>query len=135
MAYLLDTSVLAELRKQTCNLGVVEWMSSIEPDEIHLSALTIGELRFGIELRRREGPKTVAALERWLLGLERDYAERILPITAAIADRWGRLSVDKPLPIAEGLIAATGIEHKLVVVTDNPDAFRRSGVNTFNPFS
>jgi predicted nucleic acid-binding protein len=67
--------------------------------------------------------------------LEAYDAETILPVTAAIADRWGRLSLSKPLPVSDGLIAATALEHKLTVVTRNGADFERSGVNTLNPFS
>jgi len=110
-------------------------MAGIEPDEAFLSVLTLGEIRRGIELHRAKATKAAGALERWLLGLEAHYGERILPITAAIADRWGRLCLDQPLPVSDGLIAATGLEHKLTVVTRNVSDFQRSGVNTLNPFS
>ena len=134
MAYLLDTCIISALRRATCNPGVAAWMSRIEPDEAFLSVITLAEIRRGIELHRHKDPKAAAALERWLLGLEAHYAERILPISSAIADRWGRLSPHQPLPVSDGLIAATGVEHKLTVVTRNEADFRRSGVNTLNPF-
>jgi predicted nucleic acid-binding protein len=134
MAFLIDTSVLSELRKPTCDPNVADWMSSIEPDQAHISVLTIGEIRMGIEVKRRTAPKVVSPIERWLLELERNYADRILPISIEVADRWGRIVTNRSLPIAEGLIAATAIEHKLVVVTDNPQAFEGS-VATLNPFS
>lgn len=135
MAYLLDTCLLSELRKASCNPGVAAWMSGIEPDEAFLSVITLGEIRRGIELHRAKDPKAASALERWLLGLESHYAERVLPITAAVADRWGRLAPTQPLPVSDGLIAATALEHKLTVVTRNVTDFQRSGVNTLNPFS
>jgi toxin FitB len=134
MPYLLDTCVLSELRNAHGDAGVAAWMTGIEPDEAYLSVLTIGEIRRGIELHRTKDAKAAGALERWLLGLEAHYAERILPITTAIADRWGRLSLKQPLPVSDGLIAATGLEHKLTVVTRNIADFQRSGVNTLNPF-
>jgi toxin FitB len=134
MAFLIDTSVLSELRKPSCDPAVIEWMSSIEPDEVHISVLTIGEIRMGIETRRRTAPKLVYPIERWLTELERNYADRILPISVEVADRWGRMAAGPTLPIAAGLIAATALEHKLVVVTDNPEAFNGS-VATLNPFS
>ena len=135
MAYLLDTCVLSELRKPNGNRGVAIWVEGIRPDEAFLSVLTLGEIRRGIELHRAKDAKAAGALERWLLGLEVHYAERILPITAAIADRWGRLSLTQPLPVSDGLIAATGLEHRLTVVTRNGVDFERSGVNTLNPFA
>ncbi len=134
MAYLLDTCVISELRRSQCNPGVGTWMASLQPDEAFLSVLTLGEIRRGIELHRVKDAKAARALERWLEGLETHYAARILPITAAIADRWGSLSPSQPLPVTDGLIAATGIEHKLTIVTRNVSDFQRSGVNTLNPF-
>ena len=135
MAYLLDTCVLSELRKPKANPGVVAWMAGLQPDEAFLSVLTLGEIRRGIELRRAKDPAAARALERWLLGLEAHYADRILPITTAISDRWGRLSPAQPLPVTDGLIAATAMEHKLTIATRNTADFARAGVNLFDTFA
>ncbi len=135
MAYLLDTCLLSELRKARCNAGVTAWIGSIEPEEAFLSVITLGEIRRGIELHRAKDAKAAGALEKWLLGLEAHYAERILPITPTVADRWGRLSPTHPLPVSDGLIAATALEHRLAVVTRKIADFQRSGVNTLNPFT
>jgi predicted nucleic acid-binding protein len=135
MPYLLDTCIVSELRKPGINPGVSAWISSINANEAFLSVLTIGEIRFGIELHRLRNPAGAGNLERWLRGLETHYAERILPITAKVADRWGRLSPSQPLPAVDGIIAATGLEYQLIVVTRNVSDFQRSGVSTLNPFS
>ncbi len=134
MGYLLDTCVLSELRKPKADPGVAAWMAGIQPEEAFLSVLTLGEIRRGIELRRARDSAAARALERWLLGLEAHYADRILPVTAVIADRWGRLSPNQPLPVTDGLIAATALEHKLTVVTRNTEDFARSGVSLLDPF-
>jgi hypothetical protein len=110
-------------------------MESILPNELYLSVLTVGEIRRGIELLRQKDLRTANVYESWLTGLETYYGERILPITSAIADKWGRLSPMQPLPTEDGLIAATGLEHNLTVVTRNVADFKRSGVNTLNPFT
>jgi len=112
----------------------VAWMEGVQPDEAFLSVLTLGEIRRGIELRRNKDAVAARSLERWLRGLETHYADRILPVTPAIADRWGRLSPDQPLPVTDGLIAATALEHKLTVVTRNTSDFKRSGVGVYDPF-
>jgi toxin FitB len=135
MPYLLDTCIVSELRRPCINPGVSLWISGIRADEAYLSVLTIGEIRAGIELHRLKNPSGAGNLERWLLGLETHYAERILPITEKVADRWGRLSPRQPLPTSDGLIAATGLEHGLTVVTRNVTDFQRSGVNCLNPFT
>jgi predicted nucleic acid-binding protein len=135
MPYLLDTCIVSELRKPAVNHGVSAWMSGIKADEAFLSVLTLGEIRLGIELHRLKNPAAAGSLEKWLLGLEAHYAERILPITLRVADRWGRQPQSQRLPAIDGLIAATGLEHGLTVVTRNVTDFRRSGVNTLDPFS
>ena len=109
-------------------------MTRVEPDEAYVSVITLGDIRRGIELPRAKDAKAAGALERWLLRLESHYAERILPISPAVADRWGRLSPAQPLPVSDGLIAAAAIEHKLTVVIRNIADFQRTGVNTLNPF-
>ena len=135
MGYLVDTNVLSELRKKDrCDLNVTAWLASVVSDELFVSVISLGEIRRGIELLRKRDAAASRTLDRWLAGLEAHYADRVLPISAAVADRWGRLSPDQPLPVSDGLLAATGIEHKLTIVTRNTDDFLRSGVNTLNPF-
>lgn len=135
MPYLLDTNILSEARKKTsCDPGVAAWLGRVQPDELFLSVLCLGEIRRGIELRRRRDPATAGHLERWLIGLETHYADQILPVSAAVADRWGRLCPTQPLPTVDGLLAATCIEHKLTMATRNTGDFKRAGVVTLNPF-
>lgn len=135
MGYLVDTNVLAELRKkERCDPQVTDWLAGVAPADLFVSVVSLGEIRRGIELIRKRDPASARALDRWLTGLETHYADRILPVSAAIADRWGRLCLDQPLPVGDGLLAATGIEHKLTIVTRNTGDFERSGVNTLNPF-
>ena len=135
MAYLIDTCILSELRKRTCDPAVRRWISTVRPSDAYLSVLTLCEIRRGVERQRLKDPIAAARLEHWLLGLETHYADHLLPVSTAIADRWGRITPNQPLPVTDGLIAATGIEHELTVVTRNTSDFARSGVALLNPFS
>lgn len=136
MPYLLDTNILSEARKKDrCDKGVEEWLNQVSPDELFLSVLSLGEIRRGIELRRARDPAAAGQLEKWLVGLETHYADRILPVSPSVADRWGRLNPAQPLPSIDGLLAATCLEHKLTMVTRNTADFKRSGAVTLNPFS
>ena len=136
MAFLVDTNVLSEIRKKDrCNPQVTAWIGSVDPDELFISVLSLGEIRRGIELIRKRDAPSARVLHTWLKGLATHYEERILPITPNIADRWGQLSPDQPLPVTDGLLAATALEHRLALVTRNVVDFRRSGVELLDPFA
>lgn len=136
MSFLLDTNILSELRKgQRCNPGVASWFEGIAPGEVHLSALTVGELRKGIEKIRRRDEVAARALEGWMDGLVSDYSDRILPVDQAIAEQWGRFNVPDPLPVLDSLLAATAKVHGLTLVTRNLKDVERTGVDCLNPFS
>lgn len=137
MSFLLDTNVISELRRgRRAQTGVVTWFSSLDPREIYLSVITVGEVRKGIERVRHRGDQVAAqSLDEWLATLVDAYASRILPIDQAIADRWGRLNVPDPIPVLDGLIAATALVHGLTVATRNLADFEPTGVECFNPFA
>lgn len=104
-------------------------------DQEHfISVLTLGEIREGIELVRRRDPTQAIALERWLREIELNFADHILPLTQNIADQWGRLAATRPLPVIDGLLAATAFTHSLAFVTRNAADVRHTGVSVLNPF-
>ena len=135
MSYLLDTHVVSELRKrERCDPCVSAWYSTTAGAEKFLSVLTIGEIRRGIEGIRRRDTSSARALDVWLAKLLADYAARILTVNQPIADEWGRLNVPDPLPVIDGLLAATAMVHGLTLVTRNVDDVKRTGVRCLNPF-
>ena len=135
MSYLLDTNVVSELRKgDRCQASVSSWYASVMGSEKFLSVLSIGEIRQGIESIRRRDAGSARSLEVWLTKLLADYAPRILPVNESIAEQWGRLNVPDPLPVIDGLLAATSMVHGLTLVTRNVDDVKRTGVRCLNPF-
>ena len=135
MKFLLDTNVIAEIRKGSrANAHVRSWFAALDPDAILLSVVTIGEIRKGIEnVRRRDAP-AARALERWLRRVLRDHRDRILAVDLPVAEEWGRLNVPDPVPVIDGLLAATAKVHGLTLATRNVKDVARSGAEVVNPF-
>lgn len=135
MRYLLDTNVLSEMRRPRGDEGVKHWVSSTPDDDLYLSVLVIGEIRRGIERLKRRDPAQAGVYEVWLDTVLRDYAGRILPVDAEAADEWGRVSVPDPVPIMDGLMAATAKVRGMTFVTRNTADVERTGVAVLDPFS
>ncbi|WP_419994353.1 type II toxin-antitoxin system VapC family toxin [Streptomyces boninensis] len=135
MAFLLDTNVFAELRKRHPDHRVVAWVRSTPSGALFTSTLVVGEIRKGIEKVRRRDEQQAARLESWLEDLRRGYADRLLPVTADVAERWGRFNSPDPdpVPVVDGLLAATAEVHGLTLVTRNVKDVGRTGVACLDP--
>jgi toxin FitB len=134
MTYLLDTKVVSEIRKRHPDPHVMAWWDTVTSAEVFISALTIGEIRLGIERLRRRDSAQADLLEQWLHGLRAIYHDHIINVDAGIVDEWGLLNVPDPLPVIDGLLAATARARGLILVTRNVADLARSGVQLFNPF-
>lgn len=138
MSHLLDTNVISELIAASPDRRVESWLAGLDEDTLFVSVITLGELRFGIELlpagRRR------SRLEEWFTeGLLPRFEGRVLPVTDVVADLWGRIkasarSAGRQVTPADGLIAATAFCHDLVLVTRNTADFRTTGVELLDPW-
>lgn len=136
MRYLLDTSVISELRKGSrCDSSVSAWeKAELIPHGAAVSVITVGEIRKGIDLIKHRDPQQAAGLEAWLVGLHQSFANRILPVTVDIAEEWGRLNAIRPLPAVDSLLGATANIHGLILATRNVDDLRGVGLRVVNPF-
>lgn len=135
MSFLIDTDVVSELRKKVPNVGVEAWFATVGAQEVYLSVLVVGEIRQGIERLARRDPGQAEVFERWLDHLADSYADRIVPVTADIAQMWGHINVPDPVPVVDGLLAATAIVHDWTLVTHNGADVARTGVRLLNPFT
>jgi len=137
--YLIDTDVISELRKkEKANAGVVTFFRNAASNgtALYLSAVSMGELRRGVEsIRYRGDAKQAQRLERWLGKLMTEYSESILPFDADTAQIWGRLRVPHPENPLDKQIAATALIYDLTLVTRNVRRFAETGVKLLEPFS
>jgi predicted nucleic acid-binding protein len=135
VTWLLDTNVISEVRKgRRADAGVRAWWAATPDEAIFLSVMVLGEIRHGIESVRRRDPASALAAEQWLLRLSETFRDRVLPVDARIAERWGALGVQDPVPVVDGLLAATALVHGLTLVTRNVRRVERTGVRILDPF-
>ena len=132
--YLLDTNIISETRKLRADDGVITFLSAADATGLFLSVLTLGELRKGVAAKRRDDPVAADALAAWVDGIETTFADRVLPVDAAAARRWGELSAGRSVPVIDTLIAATAISHGLTLVTRNTRDVQSVGVPLFDPW-
>lgn len=132
--YLVDTVVFSELYKRRRHPGFLRWLSGKAEELLFISAITIGEIERGIEMQRGPDPRFADALLRWLEQSLETYGDRILSVDTGIARRWGQLGARIGHSGADLLIAATALEHGLIVATRNVRHFLPTGVAVENPF-
>ena len=139
MNYILDTCVISELVKPLPNENVLEWIEKQSEDNLYLSVITIGEIQKGISKLPESNKKT--SLQTWLDNdLKIRFESRILPIDEKIAKEWGKIQgisekAGNKLPVIDSMIAATGLFHKMTIVTRNIDDMQISGLEIFNPWN
>jgi predicted nucleic acid-binding protein len=134
VSYLLGTNVVSELRRPRPSEAVLAWFDSVGSRDLWLSVLVLGEIRQGIEQLARKDPEQAGIREKWLVDLADLFADRVVPVTAEVADLWGRLNVPDRLPAVDGLLAATALVHGWTLVTRNVADVARTGVRVLNPF-
>jgi toxin FitB len=135
VSYLLDTNVISELTRKEPSPAVLAWFAGVTEESLHLSVLTVGELRRGVELlpagRKRE------RLRRWVENqLPGRFGDRMLDVSRLVADRWGRIEAAavRSIPSIDGLLAATAVHHDLRLVTRNVRDFQVPGLVVINPW-
>jgi predicted nucleic acid-binding protein len=136
--FLLDTNCISELVRLKPEPRVMAWIEAAEESLLYLSVLTLGEIRKGLAALPQG--KRRSRLETWLeVELRARFSGRILPIDAAVADRWGLLAANakrkcKPLSSIDGLLSATAIHHNLTIVSRNISDFAHAQVPVVNPW-
>ncbi|MPY87760.1 MAG: PIN domain-containing protein [Luteitalea sp.] len=132
--YLLDTMVVSETRKVRADPRIVSFLSAADASSLFISVLTVGELRKGVEVKRRTDPDAAARIGSWVDGIELSFVDRVLPIDTPTARRWGEISADRTRPVIDTLIAATALVHGCTLVTRNTNDVQETGVPLIDPW-
>jgi predicted nucleic acid-binding protein len=132
--YLLDTNVISETRKSRADERVMAFLDATDSASLFLSVLTIGEMRKGIQIKRTEDADAAFRIGKWLDGIELTFADRLLPVDAEVAKRWGTFSADRSRPVIDTLIAATASVHELTLLTRNASDFVGLGISLVDPW-
>lgn len=131
--YLLDTNVVSELRKPKPHGAVLAWFGGLDDAQLHLCAVTLGEIQAGIEVTREQDEAKASEIEAWLEMVAASC--NVLAMDAAAFRAWAVLMHRKSDAVIEdAMIAATAKVHGLTVVTRNVADFRSFGVPLLNPF-
>lgn len=136
---ILDTNVISELARANPSPAVVVWLDRQPATELHLTAITVGELSFGLARlppgrRQRE---LAARVDRLIDEL---FAGRILPYGAEAGRHFGMLAAQReragrPISMADGQIAAVSLHHDATLATRNVRDFTLTVPNVIDPWS
>jgi hypothetical protein len=135
VSFLLDTNVVSEVRRKQPDPLVLSWLENVDPGALHISVLTLGEIAKGAAKRAARERLQADALDRWLQSIRLHYADRVVGIDATIAERWGRLTAVRTLPVIDGLLAATALVHNMTLVTRNVRDMADTGVAIHDPWT
>jgi predicted nucleic acid-binding protein len=133
VSLLLGTNVVSEIRRGR-DPHVRAWAAAVNDIEVHLSVMTLGEIREGIELLRSRDPAQADVFNRWLAELHARFAERVMAIDARIAEEWGRPNAAAHRNTVDSLIAAAARVHGFIIVTRDTDDFKECDVPLINPW-
>jgi toxin FitB len=134
--FLVDTNVISELRKRNgADPNVARWVDRTPVKDIGTSVVVLAEIRHGIELKRRKDPKQAETLDRWFTRMRMRLGDRVLPVDEPIAEAWAQLGIPSPIPLIDGILAATAIVHELTLVTRNIGHISGTGVRFVDPFA
>lgn len=134
MSFLLDTNVVSETRRDRPHRAVTAWFRQQDANELHISVLTLAEIAKGAAQLKNSDPPQSDVLFRWLDRVRAQYLDRTIGINSEIAETWGQLTARRPLPVVDGLLAATALVHGLTFVTRDTRDVAGTGVTVFNPW-
>jgi predicted nucleic acid-binding protein len=134
--FLLDTNIISEIRKRDrAHPNVIRWVTHTPVEQIGTSVLVLAEIRHGIELKRRNDPEQGKSLDLWFSQMRTRLGDRVLPVDEPVAEAWALLGIPDPLPLIDGLLAATAKVHGLTFVTRNVADIATTGVSLLDPFA
>jgi predicted nucleic acid-binding protein len=132
--YLLDTNVVSEARRKRPDARVASWLKWADERTLHISVMTLGEIVKGAAQHGTRDRTQASIYDQWLEIIRSEFADRTIGVDTEIAQLWGRLAAKRPIPIVDGLLAATAVVHGMTLVTRNARDVAELGVSVLNPW-
>jgi len=138
LKYLLDTNIISEFISKTPNKKVIDYILTLNENDIYLSVITIGEIKAGVEKLANSQKK-----DKLLYWLENDllvrFKNRIINIDIEVILQWATVNTQlkqmgKPLPLMDSLIGATTQAKDMILLTRNEKDFQNLDIQIVNPF-
>ena len=134
MNFLLDTNVISELRRQRPDPQVMSWLKRADPTTLWVSVLSLGEIAKGAAKCAMRDRAQAVVYFQWLYTVRSEYADRTIAVDTEISEAWGQLAAKRPLPVVDGLLAATALVRAMTFVTRDTRDVADTGVRTVNPW-
>jgi len=134
MRYLLDTNIISELRKKQPDKEVIKWFKEINPSQLFVSCITIGEIKIGALKKFKKDKVAGDALLKWVENITKEYVEQVLVVDLETCEEWANLLLIDSTNSIDSLIAAQAIQSNMTLVTRNTKHFDMFSVKLLNPF-
>ncbi len=134
--YLLDTNVISELRngKPQQSASVRSWAENLPVNQLYLSAITVLELEMGVLRMERKDVTQGKILRAWAETVLQQFNGQVLPFIGATALLCASMHIPDPRSFRDSMIAATALQHSLILVTRNMADFEGLGIRLLNPW-
>ncbi len=134
----LDTNVISDVVRPSPSAEVVEWLNMQESSDLYVTAITLGEISYGVEVLP-DGNRRTSLSRAVYQFVDQAFGDRVLVFDRDCAHEYGKVmagrrKLGRPLDAPGGQIAAITRHHRFQLATRNLKDFEECGIGLINPF-